>query len=163
MKGTNKWRIPVQGGAIFAGVQNLRGAKNSIKGVQPTAPKPSLNRHINQPAEAEPKPDLVDGYMQAMKDSAPAVARREALLAKIDRLFGLSADGWDERVLRFIERSEDAGQPLEVFREWMRRDPFNSPKINRIASDKGRPIKDTWKAAFMAYAEAGKSDVPLYE
>ena len=58
-KGTNKWRIPLQGGAEIAPVQNLRGAENdeggcriehdsTEKGVQPTAPEPSFNRPLTE-------------------------------------------------------------------------------------------------------------------
>jgi hypothetical protein len=58
--GTNKWRIPVKGGAIFAPaifapVQDATGGGAEIAplGVQPTAPEPSFNHPLTDEEEKE--------------------------------------------------------------------------------------------------------------
>jgi hypothetical protein len=83
------------------------------------------------------------------------------LLTRLRDLLGLNADGWDESVLRFIERQEGDGLPLEIFARWCKEDVYNAPKTHQIAQSKGRLIRATWPAAFAAYQEATESSVPV--
>lgn len=59
-KGTNRWRYPIGEGANFAGVQKeaQKGCKKQRKGVQPTAPEPSLTDKkepsLKEGAKAQP-------------------------------------------------------------------------------------------------------------
>lgn len=105
---------------------------------------------------------MMDGYLTALAEARPAVEKREKLLTRLRALLGQNADGWDETVLRFIERAEDDGQPLEIFAGWCERDIYNAPKTHQIAQSKGRLIRDTWPAAFAYYKKDTESSVPVY-
>jgi hypothetical protein len=152
-KGTNKWRLGVQSlrGAESAGVQPdvEGGAVQRVKGVQPTAPEPSVNhQEPSRRTQAEKKGDIMDGILSM--ELSPLAKRTRDMQLRVEGVLKI-APAWDGRTWsrfdRWLIEREDAGERVETWAKWWLADDFRRKLTHGLTPDK---IKQSWPQAFGA-------------
>jgi hypothetical protein len=88
--------------------------------------------------------DILDGMLKYKSD----FEKFEDMEKRVERAVGVTPDGADEwnKVIRFCMAKSET-EPVEKYGEWMRKDIYNSPKVNQIAI-KPALIISTWASAF---------------
>lgn len=83
---------------------------------------------------------------------------KTATIARARHALGvdLSTPRYD-KLVKFLMAKEKEGQPVEQYGSWMKKDPFNSPKVAQIANNPGIVVV-TWEAAFKDFIKPIPSD-----
>jgi len=146
--GTNKWRMPVYGGAetsppVSEGVQpETEGVQSDAQGgAIATAPEPSLT--IKEPSK---RGDLVDGFIElSQMPGVKKQIRLEGIQSRIAVALNINAT-WSrwERFIRYADkREQENGEAVEQFFDWLKAKPGFD--ITYWPPDK---MQEVWPQAF---------------